>query len=263
MNRVFGISVDGLALAEAAARVIDLAFSDNFHYVVTPNADHILNLSSDEDFRRAYNNASLTVADGWPVVVSGRLLGANIPERVAGSDLVPAVLSLASRKGISLSVFVLGGLGDVPERAARKILREYPGVRIAGYMSPPFGFDGDPTLSAAVAETVASTRPNLIIVGLGSPKQEKWVHSQMDRLPPGVAVCAGATVDFMAGSVKRAPRWVARIGLEWMYRTLQEPRRMFRRYARVAIVFPWLLVREWSSRLGVKATNEIDRSPDA
>lgn len=249
MNLAFGIPISNHTLQSAAQLVASMAVGgDEFRYVVTPNLDHIVNLDSDATFQAAYQSASLIVADGWPVVLAGRLLGCDIPERVSGSDLVPATLSYANAMKLPLSVFILGGMGDVPERAAKRILTDYPHLKVAGYLSPPLGFERDPTECAAVCDHIRSSGANFIVVGLGSPKQEKWIYAVRGRMDFGVAVCAGATVDFLAGSVARAPLMVQKLGLEWLYRVLKEPKRLAGRYARGMILFPLIFLRELSKR---------------
>ncbi|MBD7955057.1 WecB/TagA/CpsF family glycosyltransferase [Stenotrophomonas sp. Sa5BUN4] len=243
--RLFGVHIDPLTLREAAAQVTNAAVrADRFHYVVTPNVDHIVMLDSDTEFAEVYRQASYVLADGWPVYAASRLLRRPVPERVAGSDLVPAVLEHAEQNRLPLSVFVLGGMGDVPHRAIDNVSRSYPSLRAAGSYSPPLGFEADESESSAIIDMIRASAANFIILGLGSPKQEKWVFRNRHLLPAGIAICAGATVDFMAGSVKRAPRWMGAIGLEWLYRLSSDPRRLFRRYARDAFIFPGIFIRE-------------------
>lgn len=242
---LFGVSINSLTLQEAAARITPEAFrADKLRYVVTPNIDHIVILDSDAEFADAYRGASYVLADGWPVVAASRVLHRPLPERVAGSDLVPAILKYADDHRHPLSVFVLGGMGDVPQRAIDYISRTYPSLRMAGCYSPPRGFETNESKTTEIIEVIRASSANFIILGLGSPKQEKWIHQNGHLLPPGVAVCAGATVDFLAGSVKRAPRWMSTAGLEWLYRLSSDPRRLFRRYARDSFRFPLIFIRE-------------------
>ncbi|MEN4955913.1 WecB/TagA/CpsF family glycosyltransferase [Stenotrophomonas indicatrix] len=244
-RRVFGIAVDLLTLEEAAAAICEECVSTtSFKYVVTPNIDHVVNLRTNAKFRRAYSQAAYALADGWPVVAACRMLRHSVPERVAGSDLVPAVLAHADRLGLPLAVFVLGGLGDVPERAADHIRRNYPSLKVVGAYSPPIGFEKDAAQSSAIVSMINKAQANFIILGLGAPKQENWIHDHSALLDPGVAICAGATVDFMAGNVRRAPPWMAKVGLEWLHRLTSDPRRLFGRYAKDAVVFPLMFLQE-------------------
>jgi len=246
----FGLSISYMTLAEAAAHIANGASKvERLEYVVTPNIDHIVNLYSDPQFKEAYAGASLVVADGWPVVLGARLLGEPVPERVSGSDLIPEILHYANQRHLPLSVFVLGGMGDVPERAAQYIAINYPNLKIAGFLSPPFGFEKNSEKNLNVCAAVQQSGANFIIVGLGSPKQEKWIYSSQGFLPPSIAVCGGAAVDFLAGSITRAPKWVQTIHLEWLYRLIQEPKRLTRRYLRDAVRFPLIFTAELAKKI--------------
>jgi N-acetylglucosaminyldiphosphoundecaprenol N-acetyl-beta-D-mannosaminyltransferase len=246
--RLFGIAVDPVRVEEAAQGILSMArTAGRCRYVVTPNVDHILILEKNEGLRRAYADAAMVVADGWPVVVASRLLGQPLPERVAGSDLVPAVLAAAPPTE-PLRVYLLGAAPGVAERAARNIEKRWAGVRVVGAYGPPFGFERDAAENAAILRRIDDARPELLLVGLGAPKQELWVHAHRDKIAARVALCIGATIDFLADEKPRAPGWVRRIGLEWFHRMASEPRRLVPRYATNAVVFPRLFLREWRSR---------------
>lgn len=242
---LFGAHVDLLTLDRASSLIANACISStSMQYVVTPNLDHLVSLRKDYVFRSAYADAAFTLADGWPVVAACRLLGHPVPERVAGSDLVPAVLHYAHEHEMPLSVFILGGLGDVPNRAADFVTRSFPSLRIAGCYSPPLGFENDPLENNKIVEVINASDANFIVLGLGTPKQEKWIHRHRSKLRPGIAVCGGATVDFLAGSVRRAPRWMRSAGLEWLHRLATDPGRLTVRYAKDAAALPLLLVHE-------------------
>jgi N-acetylglucosaminyldiphosphoundecaprenol N-acetyl-beta-D-mannosaminyltransferase len=246
--RLFGIAVDAVRVEEAAQAILSMARTPGrCRYVVTPNVDHILILEKNEGLRRAYADAAMVVADGWPVVLASRLLGQPLPERVAGSDLVPAVLR-AAPPSEPLRVYLLGAAPGVAERAARHIESRWAGVSVVGTYGPPFGFERDARENQAILRRIDDARPELLLVGLGAPKQELWVHAHRDQIAARVALCIGATIDFLADEKPRAPRWVRRIGLEWFHRMASEPRRLVPRYATNAVVFPRLFLREWRSR---------------
>ncbi|MEE9141608.1 MAG: WecB/TagA/CpsF family glycosyltransferase [Gammaproteobacteria bacterium] len=246
--RIFDIDIDGITLAQAVARM--LAWSNDptaaCRSVFTPNLDHIVILAKRPEVRTAYRNASLVVADGWPIVFASRLLGRRLPERVAGSDLVPGVLAEANRSPTRpLRTFLLGAAPGVAERAAARIRQRWSSVPVVGCYSPPFGFENDAFENERILETISAAKPDLLIVGFGAPKQELWLHRYRDSIDARVAVAAGGTIDFMAGEQRRAPRWMQKSGLEWLHRMLSDPRRLALRYARDAWEFPWLLWREW------------------
>jgi N-acetylglucosaminyldiphosphoundecaprenol N-acetyl-beta-D-mannosaminyltransferase len=249
--RLFGMNIDRINLHQAAQRVLDWTrqdASDGCRYVVTPNVDHAVMFQHRSDLRAAYDAAAMVLADGAPLVAVSRLLGRRLPERVAGSDLVPKVLTMAAeRRQAPLRVFLLGAGPGVAERAAKRIHGRWPGVEVVGTHCPPLGFENDPTENNRALEAVAAASPDLLIVGLGAPKQELWVHRHRGQIQARVALCAGATIDFLAGEKKRSPVWMRHVGLEWAHRLMTEPGRLAGRYARDAWVFPQLIWREWRS----------------
>jgi len=236
-------------MEDAAERILSLTKRTGgpCEFVVTPNVDHVLILQNNEGLRRAYADAALVVADGWPVVLASQLLGQPLPERVPGSDVVPAVLG-AARGPKPLRVFLLGAGPGVAERAARRIHDRWHGVRVTGVYSPPFGFEKDDAENEKILRLIAEAKPDLLLVGLGAPKQELWVHKNRNRIAASVALCIGATIDFIAGEKPRAPQWVQNIGFEWFHRMMSEPGRLLPRYAKNALVFPGIVVREWRGR---------------
>ncbi len=242
---LFGLDIDAIPMQEAVTRLCRwIAERDGCcRYVVTPNVDHLVLLRDNQRLQGAYRDASLVVADGLPLVLASRLFRKPIPERVAGSDLVPALFAAANRQH-SMRVFLLGAAPGVAERAAQRIESAWPHVRVTGIYSPPLGFEDNESENRQILERIAHEQPDVLIVGLGAPKQELWVHAHQQRIQATVALCAGATIDFLAGHKQRAPRWVQKIGLEWCHRMLTDPRRLVRRYARDAWVFPQLIWNE-------------------
>jgi N-acetylglucosaminyldiphosphoundecaprenol N-acetyl-beta-D-mannosaminyltransferase len=219
--------------------------ADRLRYVVTPNVQHTMVFQENAAFREAYAEASLVVADGWPLVVSSWQLGGAQPERVAGSDLLPGLFDATHENGEPISVFLLGAAPGVGERAARVIAERWPNVSVKGTHSPPFGFERDAAENQRILKLVAEASPDVLVVGLGAPKQEIWTYRFRSEIQAKVALCVGATIDFIAGTKARAPEWMQRSGLEWVHRAVTEPRRLGRRYAEHAIMFPALVAREW------------------
>ncbi|MGC4114793.1 MAG: WecB/TagA/CpsF family glycosyltransferase [Myxococcales bacterium] len=213
-------------------------------YVVTPNSDHLVRAGRDRHFQHAYRAASLSLADGMPLVWASRLLGTPLPQRVSGADLVVPLARRAVRRGWSM--YLCGGAPGVAQAAAHR-LHALTGVRIAGFDSPRVaaepGAQGDESEQAV--ERIRRARPDLLLVALGSPKQELWLHRHSEQLAPAVGLAIGAALDFLAGRVRRAPRWVSRAGLEWLYRLGQEPRRLWRRYL---VDDPAVLAALWQTR---------------
>ena len=194
--------------------------------VFTPNVDHVVKAESNTAFREAYDRVSLSVADGMPLVWVSSLLGRRLPERVAGSDLLVPVLEMAARR--KWRVYLMGGAPGVAREVAA-LLTNKMGVTVAGWDDCRIESDGSDRDGGSFARARAANA-DLIFVALGPPKQELWIDRATDLLRPGVCLGVGASLDFLVGHYKRAPRWMGRVGLEWLFRLAQEPRRLWRRY---------------------------------
>lgn len=245
--KLFGASIDPLRMPEAVSVLLGWLSTEEeapCRFVVTPNVDHTVLLQHHAGLQAAYQDAALILADGWPVVAASRLLGRPLPERVPGSDLVPALFD-AVPASKPISVYLLGAAPGVAERAAVCIERRWQEVKVVGTYSPPLGFEKDDAENERILARIHEARPDVLVVGLGAPKQELWVHRNREQLQVRVALCVGATIDFLAGEKRRAPVWVRRVGLEWAHRMFSEPRRLAKRYAHDAWVFPQLVWREW------------------
>jgi N-acetylglucosaminyldiphosphoundecaprenol N-acetyl-beta-D-mannosaminyltransferase len=201
-------------------------------------------LEHHEGLRRAYEDADVVLADGMPVVLASRLLGRPLPERVTGADLTVALFDASEYRG-PLRVFLLGAGPGVAEQAAAKIHARWPNVQVTGTYSPPMGFEKDSAENEKILALIAAASPDVLVVGLGAPKQELWVHAHQHRIEAAVALCVGATIDFLAEHKSRAPLWMQKSGLEWLHRVATEPRRLIKRYAKDAWRFPQLVYREW------------------
>jgi N-acetylglucosaminyldiphosphoundecaprenol N-acetyl-beta-D-mannosaminyltransferase len=243
--RLFGMQIDSLTMPETVERIQSwIGAGGPCRYVVTPNVDHAVMYQQSEPLRQAYADASLVLADGMPVLWASRLLRRPLPQRVPGSDLVPALFGSVGPKQ-RLRVFLLGAAPGVAERAAVRIEQRWPQVSVAGTYSPPLGFDRNDEENQQILERIYASRPDVLVVGLGAPKQELWLHAHRRQIAAPVALAVGATIDFLAGEKARAPRWMRRVGLEWAHRLASEPRRLAKRYARDAWIFPQLIWSEW------------------
>ena len=250
---LFGMQIDRVDLAAATERLLDWCGNspgEACRYVVTPNVDHAVMFQSHAELRRAYQSAAMIVADGAPLVWASRLLRRPLPERVAGSDLVPSLLALASSRREPLRVFLLGAAPGVAQRAAEQIHYRWKNIAVVGTLSPPLGFECDRAENDRIIAAIAEAQPHLLVIGLGAPKQELWAAQHHRRLAAKVAICAGATIDFLAAEKRRSPVWMRGMGLEWIHRLASEPRRLAKRYARDAWVFPQLVWREWRGLCG-------------
>ena len=255
---LFGISLHRIRMGDAIDLLLHWMVEGlPCRYVVTPNVDHIVKLQSFPAMQAAYRDASLVVADGWPLVAASRWLRQPLPERVAGSDLIPGLFT-AGKAIPGFRVFLLGGAAGVADQAAERIANRWPNVRIVGTASPRQGFESEPQESEQVIDAINAAAPHLLIVGLGSPKQEIWLQQNAHQILAPVAIAAGATIDFLAGVQQRAPQWVQRLRLEWLFRLASDPRRLAGRYARDAVVFPRLVSAEWR-RLRSRAEQQSGR----
>ncbi|MBB2945503.1 N-acetylglucosaminyldiphosphoundecaprenol N-acetyl-beta-D-mannosaminyltransferase [Actinoplanes lutulentus] len=231
-----GTGIDRITEDEVVAVVRDALANGRGGRIITPNIDILRRAAADPRARRHLDDADLIVADGMPLVWASRLGGAPLPERVAGSSLIWSLSRGLGRD--QRSIFVIGGApaGDGvacgATRAAARLAAESPGLRIAGAISPPFGFERRESGYARFRTEVIEARPDLVFVGLGFPKQEHVIERLRERLPSTWFIGCGAAVNFVAGDVHRAPRWMQRTGLEWAHRLGAEPRRLAGRYLR-------------------------------
>ncbi len=243
---VFGVEIHAVSMVQAVDQILMWAATgDGCRVVVTPNLDHAVVFQRDERLRDAYRAADLVLADGQPLVLASRLSKRRLPERVAGSDLVPALFAATTRP---LTVYLLGAAEGVAVRAKRTIEEQFPFVRVVGTYSPPPGFEAEAEQTAGILRRIEEAHPDVLILGLGAPKQEIWATRHKAQLAARVAICAGATIDFLAGERVRAPSWMRRSGLEWLYRVSREPGRLGRRYLRDALALPGLLWTEVRTR---------------
>ncbi|MBI4004249.1 MAG: WecB/TagA/CpsF family glycosyltransferase [Candidatus Omnitrophica bacterium] len=240
---LFGMPFENVTMPQALERIDGLVRQPGRRYVMTPNIDAVVRWPKDPEFRDAYQRAALIFADGMPIVLASRLLGSPLKERIAGSDLFPRLCRQAAERGHS--VFFLGGQDGVAEQAARNLRGRFPSLRVVGCYAPPIGFQFDAAEHERMVQRVNSARPDLLFLALGCPKQEKWIAKHIHELEVKVAVCVGAAIDFEAGTVRRAPRWMQRSGLEWLWRLVREPRRLWRRYLIEDTAFVGLFLSEW------------------
>lgn len=248
---IFGITLNPLTMSGAVDYVSTWVKSSetDCKYIVTPNVNCVVLLSKHQGYRNAFERASMVVADGKPVVLAARMFGEDIPGTVTGSDLVPAIFQRFNDEAQhELKVFLLGAMPGIAEVAASNIESMYQHVKVSGLYSPPFGFEKDPVECDKICKLISASGAEFLLIGLGAPKQATWVSQYAEQLPVKVAICAGATIDFLAGNKPRAPKWISKIGMEWFYRMVSEPKRLVKRYAADALVFPRLVWKEWKAR---------------
>lgn len=239
---MMGCRIDNLSMEETLVRIEEFIRSGQPHQHVVVNVDKLVKASRDPDLRRIVNDCALVNADGMPVVWASRLLGKPLKERVAGIDLFEALMRRAGEKG--WRVFLLGAREEVVSAVADTYRRRYPDLAIAGWRNGYWTNEEE----AQVAEQVRASGADLLFVAISSPKKEQFLGRWQAEMRIPFAMGVGGSFDVAIGRVRRAPRWMQRAGLEWFYRFLQEPRRMFRRYFIDDMAFVWLLIKEAAGR---------------
>ncbi|MEL7238522.1 MAG: WecB/TagA/CpsF family glycosyltransferase, partial [Planctomycetota bacterium] len=226
--------------------------------VVTPNLDHLKRCGNDVTFRALVEESDLVVADGMPLVWASKFQGTPLPERVAGSNLIGTLSEAAAAAG--RRIFLLGGDPGQAEGAAEVLRERYPDLDIGGTYCPPYGFEYDTKEMAKMVEVLTQSKPDIIFVALGSPKQEKLINQIKRTLPDAWWLGVGISFSFLTGHVRRAPQWMQATGLEWVHRLGQEPKRLFKRYVVHGIPF---FTRLMGSALWYRARNAVGMAPRA
>ena len=220
--------IDNLSMNEALQAIDNLIRENRSAYVVTPNVDHIVQLEINKELQDVYANASLILTDGKPLLWIAKMYRTPIKEKISGSDLFPLLCKIAAEKNYKM--FFLGAAEGVAAHAAKNLKHKFPGLQVVGTYSPPFGFEKNEVEISKIETLIKEAEPHILIIGLGCPKQEKFIYHYCKKLGVPISLCLGASFDFEAGKVKRAPKWMANHGLEWLYRITQDPKRMFKRY---------------------------------
>jgi N-acetylglucosaminyldiphosphoundecaprenol N-acetyl-beta-D-mannosaminyltransferase len=244
--RLGQLHVDGVTFAQAIDVIAAMIEDGVGGAVFTPNVDHVVMAEHDGGFRRAYEGAALSLADGMPIVWASRLLGSPLPEKISGSDLALPLMERAEREG--WRVYLLGGAPGVGPKAAERLVARFPRIAIAGTDAPHIDMSASPASRADVVERVRASKADVVLVALGAPKQELWIAEVAHHLRPAVLLGVGASIDFIAGTARRAPPWMSASGLEWIHRFAQEPRRLWRRYLLRDPEFLLIVLRELRRR---------------
>lgn len=220
--------INNLTMSETIDEIEQMIESGKRSYVVAINVDVVMKIENDSYLKKVVDGADMVLVDGMPLVWISKMQGKPLKAKISGSDLVPLLCEEAAKK--NYTVFIIGGKDGIAVQAKRRLERSMPGIRIVGTYAPPLGFEKDDDELNKINEMISNVKPDLLIACFGCPKQEKWIYENINKYNAKVSICAGATVDFLAGNVKRAPHWMSEHGLEWFYRFLQEPKRMFKRY---------------------------------
>lgn len=239
---IMDTAIHNVSVAETLDIVDRFVADGSPHVIVTANVDHLMLLRKDAAFREAYRRADLVTCDSVPLKWALAFLGTPVKERVAGADLFPALAERAARAGHRL--FYLGAAPRVAEKAAGVLKARYPTLKVVGTYAPPVMPWEELARDEETLGRVREAKPDVLFAAFGAPKQELWLNAVRDQLLVPVSIGVGAAFDFAAGTVKRAPRWIQRAGLEWLFRLSQEPRRLWRRYLFVDSRFACYVLRE-------------------
>ncbi|HXC75429.1 MAG TPA: WecB/TagA/CpsF family glycosyltransferase [Candidatus Acidoferrum sp.] len=219
--RVLGVRVDCLDMAAALTRIEQLADDGGHHLVATLNPEFVMRAKSDPEFARVLESADLCLADGSGVVWAARRQGCTMREPVTGVDIIPPLAAMCARRHFRL--FLLGAEPGVAEDLAHRLRAEHPGLEVAAHAGSP-----DPSADAETLDRIGAQRPHVLLVAYGHPKQELWIDRMRDSLGVSVAMGVGGSFDYLTGRIPRAPAWMRRAGLEWLFRLVRQPWRIRR-----------------------------------
>lgn len=243
---LFNCPFDNLSLQEAVKKVEEFVHAGKPREGVGVNVDQLIKMQKDQAFRKIILSSDLITADGQPIVWASRLLGMPLKERVTAIDLMEGLLKVASKR--SYKVYCLGAREQVVKTAVQNYQKVFPGLRIVGYRSGYW----TPEEEHSVAEKIHKAKPDLLFLAISSPKKEMFLRKHREILNVPFALGVGGAFDIAAGATQRAPRWMRRWGLEWFWRFLQEPKRMWRRYfVEDFMFFKLVLVEVWKKKKDV------------
>lgn len=230
LNRVefMNTYIDNVTKAEAIEHIEKCICERKISQIITPNVDQIVRMEKDEYFKEICNSCELLLVDGTPLMWIAKAYKKPFKEKICGSDLMPELCALAAKKGYK--IFILGAAPGVAALAAEKLQEQNPGLIVAGTYSPPLGFEKDEKELERINQILLESEADMLFVGMGVPKQDIFVYENMHKYKIPTSFSIGGTIDFIAGRQKRAPKWVNKIGMEWFYRFLCNPKRMFKRY---------------------------------
>ncbi|MBR6013091.1 MAG: WecB/TagA/CpsF family glycosyltransferase [Selenomonadaceae bacterium] len=216
---ILGVKVDALTMAQAVEKIESLISEKKSSLVATANAEMLMRATEDEELKKILNSAELVTADGAGTVWAAHHLGKNMPERVAGYDLVQEIMKISPKK--SWKIFLFGAAPTIAEKAKLKAEELYPNIKIVGVRNGYFSAEDEPEIISQIKKS----QPDILLAALGVPKQEKWLYAHKDELKVPVSIGVGGTFDVMAGVVKRAPLWMQKAKLEWLFRAMLQPSR--------------------------------------
>lgn len=245
INRVniCGVEIDRYSFEQALDLTTQYAIKKGIpQYIVTPNAQHVVTLQSDAHFREIYRRAFLVVPDGVSLLWAAKFFNTPLSGRVNGTDMFEALCEISAQRG--LKVFLLGGRPQAADKAAQVLQARYPDLKIVGTYCPPYGFESDSNELERIQRLIQTAAPDILFVGLGAPKQEYWISNNYQQLGVPISIGIGVSFELVSGMVKRAPKWMQKFGLEWLFRLIVEPKRLWQRYVIGNTIFIWLVLKQ-------------------
>ncbi len=239
--KILNVLIDNVIMQEAVSRIASMVKNGKKNYVVTPNAEFLVDAQKDREFRNILNSADLAIPDGMGLIYASRLYGVPLAERVAGTDLVDQLCRQAAED--DWTVFFLGGLFGVGEKAAEKLSEKYSGLNVCGFYEGKREKKYDEETIQEIKNIVGDQEIDVLFVAYGHRNQEKWIARNLGKLDVSVAVGVGGAFDFISGYIPRAPFWMRNAGLEWLFRLVQQPWR-WKRIFKAVVIFPLLIAKD-------------------
>jgi len=239
---LLGVPIDNITMEETICNIEKYISEGYAKSIFIPNVDCLIKFQKDRDFKNVYRSCDLVLPDSYLFLWAGKFLRTPFKEKVAGSDLFPRFCEFAAKKGYK--IFLLGAGPGVAKKAGENLKQKNPGLEIVGTYSPSYGFETDESENQKIIKMIQLAKPDVLFVGLGAPKQEKWIYKYKEQYKVPVSIGVGASFDFIAGNVKRAPQWMSNYGFEWLWRLFQEPKRLWKRYLIDDVPFFYLILKQ-------------------
>lgn len=243
---ILGVKINKITSLELMDKIQEFLHSGTGHYIVTANPEIIVKAQKDSEFRDIINEADLVIPDGYGLILASKIIFRknNLGERTHGIDLIYRIARIFEIPSMGNRIFFLGARGENAKLAAQKIKKNFPNIEIAGYFSGEAGIEGD----RIAVSIINQARPDILFVAYGAPLQEKWIAKNLKNLPTvRLAIGVGGAFDIISGKISRAPFWMRKIGLEWLWRLIQEPQRIGRIY-NATVKFMWLVLTNMSKK---------------
>ena len=248
---ICGVRIDRLSFDRVIKKLVEhIHFKKYPAYVVTPNAQHIVIFQNDPEFQKIYDRALLSVPDGVSLLWAAKLMNTPLEGRVNGTDLVEKLCAVSVKE--QFKIFFLGGRPQAANIAAQIMYNRYPQLKVIDTYCPPYNFENNKAEIQKIEEIIKMAAPDILFVGLGAPKQEKWIANFYQKLNVPISIGIGGSFELISGMVNRAPQWMQQAGLEWLFRLIVEPRRLGKRYLIGNAIFMWLVAKRKISIIGSK-----------